>query len=166
MNIVKTSKARTVRNKLSKERRGNASAGRPKKVLKDVLKDIPITIAIDFDGVLHKYSEGYKDGTIYDKPIPRTREILQNMLLSGFNVIIYSARCYDRHINGKFKLNQRKEMRTWLVKHQIPYTCIDETGKPVAHIFIDDRAIRFEGSWDDTMPKLIDEIHKLKGKRL
>jgi len=38
-----------------------------------------MTVAIDFDGVLHRYSEGWKDGQIYDEPVEGSREALQAM---------------------------------------------------------------------------------------
>ena len=43
-----------------------------------VLKQESDTIAIDFDGVIHKNSKGYHDGTIYDEIITGSFESLKN----------------------------------------------------------------------------------------
>ena len=34
-------------------------------------------IAIDFDGVIHKNSKGYYDGTIYDEPVEGSLEAIK-----------------------------------------------------------------------------------------
>ena len=44
-----------------------------------VKKEINSTIAIDFDGVIHKNSKGYHDGTIYDDPVPGTLKALRDL---------------------------------------------------------------------------------------
>ena len=44
---------------------------------KKVSTDGRRTLLIDFDGVVHGYSEGYKDGTIYDKPMEGVEEALK-----------------------------------------------------------------------------------------
>ena len=38
------------------------------------------TIAIDFDGVIHKYSKGWHDGTIYDKANEGAFEFIRELM--------------------------------------------------------------------------------------
>lgn len=37
------------------------------------------TICLDFDGIIHKYSEGWQNGMIYDYPIDGVREALMDL---------------------------------------------------------------------------------------
>jgi hypothetical protein len=39
-----------------------------------------MTIAVDFDGVIHAYSRGWDNGTIYDPPLPRAIEGLRALM--------------------------------------------------------------------------------------
>jgi hypothetical protein len=105
-------------------------------------------IAVDFDGVIHKYSEKWKDGTIYDGPISGVKEALEK-LSKNYKILIFSTRNFDRiGEDGKDQKNQIKEMEQWLNKYNIPYDEIyTGTGKPIAKLYIDDNAYRFEGSW-------------------
>ena len=50
-------------------------------------------ICIDFDGVIHKSSKGYHDGTIYDEPVIGTFEALKKIYESGFKIVISSCKC-------------------------------------------------------------------------
>lgn len=38
------------------------------------------TIAVDFDGVIHKYSKGWQNGSIYDEPVEGAKEALLELL--------------------------------------------------------------------------------------
>lgn len=125
----------------------------------DRLKSPPFVVAVDFDGVLHAYSKGWYDGTIYDDPCPGARESMQALLDRGWTVIIYSVRAYDRVIGGVFEKNQIRRMAKWLKKHGIPYSYIyTSPWKPLAHVYIDDRAIRHQ-DWKSTMA-ILDGIEK------
>ena len=116
------------------------------------------TIAVDFDGVLHAYSKKWSDGTIYDNPIPGSREAMQTLLDKGYEVVIYSTRGETRTVKNVEQPHQRHDMKIWLDKHQIPYTRIhDEPGKPLCKLFIDDNAYRFTGDW----VKCINDIEEL-----
>lgn len=109
----------------------------------------PTTIAVDFDGVIHKYSKGWQDGTIYDDPMPGVAAALSHYMARGWEIVIFSTRNYDRVSRGKFVKNQVAEMAVWLEKHKVPFTRIHtEPCKPICKLFIDDNAYRFEGDWD------------------
>ena len=50
-----------------------------------------MTIAVDFDGVIHAYSRGWADGSIYDPPMPGALTGLHT-LMGGDSVFIFTAR--------------------------------------------------------------------------
>lgn len=50
------------------------------------------TVAIDFDGVIHKYSKGWQDGAIYDVAIDGSISAINALLKSGYSVFIFSTR--------------------------------------------------------------------------
>lgn len=50
-----------------------------------------MTIAVDFDGVIHSYRRGWQDGSIYDQPMPGALDGLRE-LLDHHAVFIFTAR--------------------------------------------------------------------------
>lgn len=111
-------------------------------------------IAIDFDGVLHGYSKGYQDGEIYDPPVPGAAEAMKKMKEQGHYLYIFTTRTnkiFKKKGDGKDEKYQENQIKEWMAKHDIPYDKIWTFGKPMADLFIDDRAINFAGNWDDTI---------------
>lgn len=62
------------------------------------------TIAIDFDGVIHKYSKGWQDGSIYDEPIEGAIKAINDLVDRGFSVFIFSTR-------------PANQIKNWLKQH-------------------------------------------------
>ena len=106
-------------------------------------------IAIDFDGVIHKNSKGFNDGTIYDEPVEGVKKGLE-YLSKSYKLVIYTCKANpDRPlINGK---TGSKLIYDWLVKYELDsyiYNIVYE--KPNAKYYIDDKAVRFI-NWDMIM---------------
>lgn len=106
------------------------------------------TLALDFDGVLHRYSEGWQDGEIYDPPVEGTKKALE-YLAEKYKVVVFTARAA-----GNPAL-----IWQWLYEHKL-HKFIDAVTntKPIAKLYVDDRAYRFEGIWTT---KKLEEIDKL-----
>ena len=108
------------------------------------------TIAVDFDGVVHKYSHGYLDGSIYDESVDGALEALKE-LMADYAVFIFTAR---DTISVAAWLTERG-FRTVLTSPTAPLwdmqgiLLVTQT-KYVADAYIDDRGIRFE-DWDQVM---------------
>ena len=116
--------------------------------------DEQINIGVDFDGVIHKCSKGFYDGTIYDDPIPGAFEALEK-LSEKYTIIMFSAKARaDRGlVNGKTGIQLIWE---WLEKYDMSQFVNKVTAeKPRARFYIDDKAIRFT-DWESTFKKIED----------
>ena len=123
-----------------------------KGIRKHSYPDEKINLGIDFDGVIHKNSKGFYDGTVYDDPIEGTEEALKQ-LSSKYTLICYTAKAKpDRMlINGKTGTQLVWE---WLKTHKFDkYISKVTSEKPRAVAYIDDKAIRFT-DWGSCMKDL------------
>lgn len=123
------------------------------KIRENSFPDETYQIGVDFDGVIHKCSKGFYDGTVYDPPIEGAREALER-LSKKFVIVMYSAKARkDRMlIDGKTGVELIWE---WLEKHDMKQFVKEVTAeKPRAVFYIDDKAVRFEGNWNDTFSDL------------
>jgi hypothetical protein len=131
-----------------------------------------MTIAVDFDGVIHAYTRGWADGTIYDPPLPGAINGLRQ-LLDQDAVFIFTTR-------------EPEQVMPWLEQHGFDVTIDDRCGvcpngipdicaackgsgvltfwnqrgqllvtnrKLAATAYLDDRAVRFT-DWDQALTDL------------
>jgi len=119
-------------------------------------------IAIDFDGVIHKYSEGWKDGTIYDDPVEGAQSALMK-LKTDYWVYIFTSRDVPDVVNWmnspKFWGNGEMGFRTIAMPEGTRFWQGSKFGevavsnrKLPAIYYIDDRGIRFT-NWKDIFTK-------------
>ena len=129
------------------------------KIRKHSYPDEKINLGIDFDGVIHKCSKGYYDGTIYDNPIKGSYEALKQ-LSKEYTIIINTCKAKpDRGlVNGKTGIELVWE---WLKKHDMAKFVSKVTAeKPRACFYIDDKGIRFN-NWKSTL----EELEELKNEK-
>ncbi|MBU0637917.1 MAG: hypothetical protein KKB50_03565 [Planctomycetes bacterium] len=97
----------------------------------------PVTIMVDLDGVI------CSEERVFDrplaKPIDGAREALQQLRAAGHTIVVYTARGWAEY----------RVTKQWLDDHDMVYDAI-HMGKPIGHVWIDDRALRFE-NWNDTL---------------
>lgn len=101
------------------------------------------TVAVDFDGVIHAYSKGYHDGTIYDDPVPGAEDALR-YLMTRYSVYIFTARdvaSVADWVSDRFGIRTTNLVpgTFWNDQTQILVT----NRKLPALVYIDDRGIRF-----------------------
>jgi hypothetical protein len=109
-------------------------------------------ILVDFDGVIHSYTSGWKGARVVaDPPVRGAIGWLFSLVCDPrFEVCIYSSR--SRQWGGK------RAMRAWLKKHagNIWYDSLAGPGledvkfptkKPAAFLTIDDRCVCFNGKF-------------------
>ena len=60
------------------------------KIRENSFEDETYQIGVDFDGVVHKNSKGFFDGTVYDDPIEGVATLLER-LSAKYTLVLFSA---------------------------------------------------------------------------
>jgi len=106
------------------------------------------TFAFDFAGVISLYRGGFTSEAACgdDEPNPEVVGAIRKLHSAGHKIIIHSTLHTDI-------------IRDYCERHDIPYTYINENpefspgnpGKPVATVYIDDRAFNYSGQTTDEL---------------
>ena len=94
----------------------------------------PKTIFVDMDGTLCTEEKTFERPLA--TPLPGAKEALQRFRNQGHNIVIWTARGWEQY----------RVTKHWLDSNGFAYDQI-MMGKPIASVFIDDRARMFNG-WD------------------
>lgn len=109
------------------------------------------TACIDFDGVIADYRGGWRGENVFGDLLPGARDGILSLKDNGYKIIINTAR------------RDTQALRDYLDDNGIPFddvnnVCDPETGrcrKPHADVYIDDRAIRFDGDWAEAVTEVL-----------
>lgn len=100
------------------------------------------TIAIDVDGTLADYSQGWQGKDVIGAPLPGARAFLQRLHDNGYRVCIFTCRDTDR-------------VTDWLNEHSLYFDEVntnseglDTPGKIMADVYLDDKGLRFDGDYE------------------
>ena len=107
------------------------------------------TVAVDLDGTLAKQMKPYDNNKIGD-PRPGAKDAMDELKEKKCKIIINTVR------------GNKKLVSDWLKEHEIPYDHINEnpdqppgaSHKPLADVYIDDRAVDARPSWRKVMEKV------------
>jgi hypothetical protein len=116
----------------------------------DLLKNGEKTIAVDFDGVINSFRSGWKGPTETDEPVLSAAESISTLYQRGYKIIIYSTRASTEEGVKTIREYLRKHTENDEVADNIEIT----DKKPIAHVYIDDRAISFNGNWEETLKQI------------
>jgi hypothetical protein len=126
-------------------------------------------VALDFDGVINSYKSGWKGETETDDPVKGAAEGILKLLDMGLSVVIYSTRAGSPE--GKKTIYDY----LWSIIGGATERIAISAEKPIASVYVDDRAVTFSGDWEE-IPEKIEKFkswvdksltwsgHKLQGR--
>jgi len=120
----------------------------------------PKVIAVDLDGVILEFDE-WKGHRHFGKPVPGVRDALKKLKEMGFVIVVWTTR------------DNIEDIARVLREHKIPFDYINEnpfqppdcSNKIYADVYVDDRAVEFNGNWDEVIEKIKGKVGKFDSKR-
>ena len=104
------------------------------------------TVVFDFDGVIHSYKSGWQGETVIpDEPVPEIKDAIDDIRSAGYEVVVVSTRCATPA--------GLQAVKDYLTLHEIVVDRVCKE-KPPAIVYIDDRAICFDGRTDNLLEKI------------
>lgn len=130
----------------------------------DIRDSHAFTIAVDFDGVIHANRQGWQGGEIYDCAFADCERVLGELKKEGCRIVIHTSRVTDKE-HGDIVPDQLYAVEQWLRARGIPFDDIwVGCGKPLAHIYIDDRAMKFI-HWNLAHNEITHELNEWKTRK-
>ena len=105
-------------------------------------------VAFDFDGVVHKYSKGWQDGSIYDEINADVLDIINTLMMNNIPCVIMSTRD-PQQIKDWWNMQWfGNSLPTKVLDFDTVFyndcDCIGITNRKIAaQLYIDDRAYRY-----------------------
>lgn len=116
-------------------------------------------ISFDFDGVIHKYSKGWQDGSIYDEINQEVLHTIYDFHSKGTPIFICSTRNPQQIVDFWNKQNLKVKAEV-IPDNVFFFDRIDYIGvtqrKLPAMFYIDDRGINYSGQSRYELSKLIE----------
>jgi len=116
--------------------------------------DLDKWVAVDFDGVCATYDE-WKGVDVFGEPITAVARLIDSLRTKGYKVLLNTTR------------QETPALKQWLEDNGFHFDAInssehnpDDAGKfkPIAELYIDDRAFRFD---PDDPDKSVEEIERV-----
>lgn len=104
------------------------------------------TVVFDFDGVINSYKSGWGNGIdLPDQPVEGIQDAIRDIREAGYKVIVVSSRCST--MGGMIRIE--KYLDKWNIE-------VDGilSEKPAAIVYIDDRAICFDGRPENLLTQI------------
>lgn len=104
------------------------------------MTEIKYTIAVDFDGVIHSYTSPWvSSDVVLDPPVTGAIEWL-NSMSNKYKIVIFTTRAKEH--KGIWAVKKYLTLNGFHLHHDdYEVTAV----KPAALIYLDDRAVRFDG---------------------
>lgn len=111
------------------------------------------TFAFDFDGVLSEYDGIFRGDEHVGKPLSEVVKAIKILKKQGHKILIYSTRGDE-------------VLKKYCKQHKIPVDYFNNNpeyktgnpGKPVASVYVDDRALLYKGQNAKELVKELDEF--------
>jgi hypothetical protein len=98
-------------------------------------------VCVDLDGVLNAF-DGWKGADYFHPPRPGAREFLESLARRGYRVVVFTVR-WTPHVEA------------WLARYGLSeHVWMVTDKKPAAHVYVDDRAICFDGDFEKTLDRI------------